>query len=585
MNQSPTVALRMLHVGSYNPRRRINTAAFAEFKEGIRAKGILQPVLVRRVENGPTPLEIIAGQRRYLAAKEVYGEDFQMPILLKQMSDSEAIEAATAENTDRENMSHVEEAEAAAMILARCKGDRVEAAKRMGWSAATLDSRLKLMACSDKVRAKLAAEEIGLGLAEMLAGLTHSKQDELLEEFVARGKIPSVEECKAQILALTKSLGSACFDKTQCGTCPQNSAQQRAMFGNIDDGHCLNAPCYDGKTEEALQAKVTELKDDFPRVEIARAGDNFRVIKLTPETVGDEQAQACRSCANFGAAVSALPNKLGQVAKNLCWDTVCNAQKAQEHQKAIADAAAASQQSTGEAQEKGDTEDDDGTTAPQDAGPVKRATVRGSKKAKPTPVRKAAAPTVVLTQVVKEFRDKLYRGVLYKELGTHPERNRQFVLALVYADCGSYFKGAGVQASLEKAGLVSTDQPHDIATALLTALSLPADRVANFLPNLGATAIESLSSAELRSLCIQCAPDWKQYFRLDSDAGRQFLGKLTKSEIAQLCDQLGISAAMGETFRSISGGLKDKFIEHVTNVKDFDYVGKIPAVLLPEAEK
>jgi len=589
MNQTPTVALRMLHVGSYNPRRRVNTPSFAEFKEGVRAKGILQPVLVRRVENGPTPLEIIAGQRRYLAAKEVFGEDFQMPYLLKQMTDSEAAEAATAENTDRENMNAVEEAEAAAMIVARCKGDRAEAAKRMGWSPATLDNRLKLMACSDAVRAKLAAEEISLGLAEMLAGLTHAKQDELLADFLGRSKMPTIDESKAEILALTKALESACFDKTECGTCPHNSAQQRAMFGNIDEGYCLNETCYDAKTKQALEAKVASLKEDYPRVEIAHHGDHFRVIKLTVEAVGEQQAQACRSCANFGAAVSALPNKLGQVARNLCWDSECNAQKTQAHQKALADAAAAAQQSSGEAAEDPDTDDDDDATPAAGTASVKRAAARGTtkpkKKQKAAPPKKAAVPTVTLSPVVKEFRDKLYRGVLYKELGTHPERNKQFVLALVYADCGSYFKGAGVQASLQKAGLVSTEQPHDIATALTTALSLPPDRVANFLPNLGATAIESLSSSELRSLCIQCAPDWKQYFRLDSDAGRQFLGKLTKSEIAALCDQLGITAAMGDTFRSIAGGLKDKFIEHVTNVKDFDYVGKIPQVLLPEAEK
>jgi len=587
MHETPTAPLRMFHVGSYNPRRRVNTAAFAQFKAGVKVKGILVPVLVRRVENGPTPLEIIAGQRRYLAAKEEFGEDYQLPYRLKQMSDSEAIEAATVENTEREDMSAVEEAEAAAMILARCKGDRAEAARRMGWSPATLDNRLKLMACSDKVREKLAAEEIALGLAEMLAGLTHTKQNELLNDFFASGKIPSVEECKAQILAYTKSLESACFDKTQCGTCPHNSAQQRAMFGNIDEGHCLNAPCYDNKTEAVLQAKLVELKDDFPRVEIARAGDNFRVIKLTAEAVGEVQAQACRSCANFGAAVSALPNKIGQVAKNLCWDTECNAQKAFAHQKALADAAEADK-TTGDGEQAGGT-DENGSAPASGTSSATKSTARDAKKAKkkPNPVstKKAPVATVVLSPVVKEFRDKLYRGVLYKELGTHPERNRQFVLALVYADCGSYFKGAGVQASLVKAGLVSADQPRDIATAMATALALPADRVANFLPNLGATAIESLSSAELRSLCIQCAPDWKQYFRLDSEAGRQFLGKLTKSEIAHLCDELGISAAMGETFRSISAGLKDKFIEHVTSVKDFDYVGKIPPVLLPEAEK
>lgn len=580
-----TLPLRDMFVGHYNPRTEVTQESILELAEAIKPTGINTPILVRRVEGRDKPWEIIAGQRRYLACMHLYGPDYQIPVLVKNLSDAEAEAASLSENVDREDMTPVMEAEGAARVLARAGGDRKEAARRLGWSASKLDDRLKLMSCSSAVRKALDRKVITIGLAEMLSGLTKEKQDELLAGFAAAGKYPTAEECKPQIMAMTKSLTVAIFDKIDCGACPNNSAQQRAMFGNIDEGYCLNAPCYDQKTETVLGAKVERLRETYQRVEIVRPGDNYRVIKLTPEAVGQEQAGACRTCANHGAAVSCLPNSIGRVTESLCWDAVCNAEKVAAHQKAIKDAEEA-------AQAAAQAEASDDEAADPAAGADQAGTPAGRKK--PAAKKPGAKPgagkttvTVTLTAGMQTFRDKLYRVVLYKELGVHPERNMQFVIALAYSGHGRYLSGDLVHTSMVKAKMVpeGLSAPHDLAAALKFTLGMPADRAAKLLPNLGATAIESLNPSELVSLCALCTPDWSKYFRLDSDEGRSFLGAMTKDMIAAICEEVGIAAAMGDTFRSIAGGKKDDFIKQVTSVQGFDYVGKIPRVLLPESAK
>jgi ParB family chromosome partitioning protein len=580
-----TLPLRDLFVGHYNPRTNLSQESIREMVEVIKPQGINTPILVRRVEGMEKPWEIVAGQRRFHACMLLYGPDFQIPVLVKNFTDAEAEVASLSENVDREDMTPVMEAEGAARVLARANGDRKEAARRLGWSSSKLDDRLKLMSCSSDVRKALDAKVITLGLAEMLSGLTKEKQDEVLAGFAASGKYPTAEECKPQIMAMTKSLNVAIFDKTECGSCPNNSAQQRAMFGNIEEGYCLNAACYDQKIETVLGAKVDRLRETYQRVEIVRPGDNYRVIKLLPEAVGQEQAGACRTCANHGAAVSCLPNSIGRVTESLCWDAVCNAEKVAAHQKALKDAEEAAQA----ASQANSTDTDPAAPAAQaeEGGKPGGRAKTTSKKPGAKPGAGKTAVTVTLTAGMQSFRDKLYRGVLYKELGVHPERNMHFVIALAYSGHGRYLSGALVHTTLQKAKMIpeGLSAPNDLAEALKFAMGMPADRAAKLLPNLGATAIESLTPQELVSLCALCTPDWSKYFRLDSDEGRTFLGAMTKDMIAAVCEEVGIAAAMGDTFRSIAGGKKDDFIKQVTGVQGFDYNGKIPRVLLPETAK
>jgi ParB family chromosome partitioning protein len=150
-----------------NPRKYFDAVEMAELEASIAEKGVIQPILVRPVKGG---YAVVAGERRVRAARKVLGDKYEIPVLVKEMTDAEADELALIENVSRANMSSTEEAVAAAKILGRCEGNRDEAAKRLGWTRKTLDKRLALMNCSPTVMDALDNRRILLGHAELLAG-------------------------------------------------------------------------------------------------------------------------------------------------------------------------------------------------------------------------------------------------------------------------------------------------------------------------------------------------------------------------------------------------------------------------------
>ena len=320
------IKIKNLNRGN-NPREYFDPKELADLTDSVREHGINQPILVRPIGDGL--YEIIAGERRYRAALAAHGEEYDMPVLIRDCTDSEARILANIENTLRADMSATEEARSAAVIVGEVKGDRDEAARLLSWSRSKLDSRLALMNCSDSVRTMLNERKIKLGHAELFASLSKENQDKILPALLERSL--SVPDLKALIEKAAAKLATAIFDKADCTACQHNSSVQRTMFEtSVTDGSCTNSTCYKAKTDAALENTKESLKDEYPVIRIVRAGDNFAQVKLRadgPAGVGEAQAEACRSCANFGAAVSALPERLGAVFKDQCFNTACNQEK------------------------------------------------------------------------------------------------------------------------------------------------------------------------------------------------------------------------------------------------------------------
>ena len=562
-------------VGPYNPRFGAPLGDLSELAGMIAAQGVLQAPKARAiVRDGRVMYEIPYARRRLAAAKQAGLSTF--PIELREFDDEEAVAMAMMENFGREAMTPAQEARAAARMLAEFNGDRAATAKRMGWSAATLDGRLKLMACSPKVLDALDANRIVLGIGELLAGLTKAKQDELLDALLAHKSMPSVEQFKAQVMTLTKNLGAAIFDTAECGSCVHNSAQQRAMFGSLDDGHCLNANCYDHKVEAVLQERTLELKEMFPMVRIARHGENFtvrRLVALGEGAVGETQAEACRSCANFGAAISALPDKLGKVSKNLCFSPTCNDEKIAAYRQ---------EQAAVKAQT---------TAAPAKPGPATKAAGEQprAQSAKPLCDAKTAPegktpPTVVLSAAVVEYRDALYRATIGKEVLKAPERGLALLLALGASHQMRAIDQAQVIAMLDK---FATDEGKKLsAVATLVerykqALTCNTEVLRRCAARIAAGSVVNLERRDLVALVKALQPDWKEHFTLNAE----FLGKLTKVEIMAVADELGITAQLGDKTKGLSNKKRDEIIAAVLAVEGFGYAGAIPRVLRPEAEQ
>lgn len=569
-------------VSKFNPRTKIDRLYIAFLAGSIQRLGIMQRPQARRIEqDGITKYELIFGQCRWLANTMNYGDDGFIDLDVVEMTDEEAMLAAQSENTVRAPMSAVEEAEGAAKLLATFNGDRDMVAKELGWARSKVDTMLKLMACSERVRQQLAesAAPLGkmpIGVAELLAGLPYEKQDHCLDDFVRRGGFPTIDALRAEIQQLSSQLNAAIFDKAECLQCPNNSAQQRAMFETgLDEGYCLNSSCYERKTEGELQRRCDELKDTYATIKIVRPGDNYAVVKLTAEGdagVGAEQAQACRSCSRFGAAVSAVPAKLGKVVGSLCFNLTCHSEKNRSYLASLAPDQPAQQQSATVSNE----------AAPPAAAP--KASKGQSGKAdgdqaspKPNKPEKAGAtePTVTLTNAVLDYRDQLYRTVIAKEIGSAPERGFAMLLALSVCHRLSAVPSEVMADVLRKHA--NGASVSGLGKNFESAMTLPLEKLSKFVSKMGAVCADNLTRDELVEMVKQLKPDWSLHFTLTAD----FLRVLTKTEIKAVARDVGLHKAIGATFDGLFAKKKDEIIDALTKVDGFNYVGALPGVLKP----
>jgi len=550
MQQQPTLALKDITV-STNPRTYFDAAEMEELTASVREKGVIQPVIVRTLADGGYAL--VAGGRRFRAAMTAHGEDYEIPVVVKEIDEIEAKQLAIIENIQRADMSPAEEAIAAAEQVGLCKGDRDEVARIFGWSRATLDKRLALMNCSQSVLEALSTRQILLGHAELLAALPKETRDKLLPVIIKEGK--PVAEVKKTIEQVSCSLSAAIFDKTDCAGCPHNSSTQGEMFGeSIGTGSCTNRACYNEKTEKQLESVASNLRDDYPAVRIVRAGDNHTRIQLAvegPKGVGEEQAKACHACQNYGAAVSGLPDSIGKVYKGQCFDTVCNmkmvakrlqAEKAASEPKAAPKAAAA-----------------------------------GKAAGKPGTAATSTNPSVTVvaeSDRIKAYRVALWRKALRREVGGDPALAQRYLVSIALAGqarCVDDSTLSGIWEKLTGEKISSGDIPG----AAKSVEVVDEAKLAHAITGITVSAIQGLDVHFLTRLCHHHSLDLNRHWKLC----KEFLELITKSEMMVVADELGIRAALGDDFKKVFGKSKAEVIDALLDVKGFDYAGKVPKVL------
>lgn len=245
------VPLARLRVWADNPRKTIDTAKLDELAKSVRAIGVQQPIVARPCGDG---LEVIAGQRRYLAAS-IAGLA-EVPCIVRALDDDQALEVAIAENAARADVSPIEEAESIEAYLR--KGRTVDqAADRFGRTPAWVERRVRLLSLTSDWRARVAADTCPLRHAELLAGLASAAQDTLHSRFANR-ELPAYYEFERAVQLSLHQLSEAPFpldDESypggSCDACPSRSDKQRDLFsGEVDsDASCLAPACWAAKVE------------------------------------------------------------------------------------------------------------------------------------------------------------------------------------------------------------------------------------------------------------------------------------------------------------------------------------------------
>jgi ParB family chromosome partitioning protein len=155
----------------YQPRSRMSEASLEDLRQSISEKGVLQPIIVRRKAGR---LELVAGERRLRAAK--LAEMVAIPAIIKQVSDSEALEIALIENLQREDLNPIDEAKAYKELIKRFNLTQEELARKIARERSTIANTLRLLNLPDDVRKGLEEGRITRGHARALLGLNDVKQ-------------------------------------------------------------------------------------------------------------------------------------------------------------------------------------------------------------------------------------------------------------------------------------------------------------------------------------------------------------------------------------------------------------------------
>lgn len=542
-----------------NPRTYFDPVEMAELEAGMRAAGrVLQPIIVRPIP-GSDLFEVVAGERRWRSAGNVFGENYDMPVVIEALSDDEAEAFATIENHHRAPMSHADEAHAAQRTLMRCKGDKDEAAAVLGWKPEVLGRRLALLTCTPSVLEALTHRKIQLGHAELLAGVPPDKQDSVLVGVIER-KVP-VGVLKEQLGRFARRLADAIFDTGQCSACPHNSAQQCGLFDeSLGEGFCQHPTHYDELTAQALDAKADGLREQYPVVRIVHASDAFTPLPVSADGalgVGPQQYAACQGCASFGCAVSALPGKLGDVTASLCFDAGCNARKISLWRKEQC-ASATDAQQTGAAP---------GSVAqPMDS--LAKAAAGKSAKCAPSANQ---IPQRVLTYRVGEWRRWVARSLV-----AHPQRNQHVLIALTrYGHAGDARSAEYGEAMHRMGAGWNCKHGCGLADHLTQAERLAPEHLERLVQCVAASAAYGVNERDLLALLKYLEVDEARHFQWS----KEFLELFTMSELESLANEVGLKKAMGSHFNAARASKKPEFIAALLKVPDFPYPGTVPAVM------
>lgn len=175
--------VEFLQRGKYQPRRDMDQEALQELAESIKAQGVMQPIVVRLLQDNQ--YEIIAGERRWRAT-QLAGLD-KIPAVVRDVSDEAAIAMALIENIQREDLNPVEEAVALKRLQDEFELTHQEVADAVGKSRTAVSNILRLLNLCTDVRLMLEHGDIEMGHARCLLSLSVEEQKNLARQIVAKG--------------------------------------------------------------------------------------------------------------------------------------------------------------------------------------------------------------------------------------------------------------------------------------------------------------------------------------------------------------------------------------------------------------
>jgi len=211
-----------LRPGKYQPRTRMDEASLAELAASIKARGVIQPVVVRSV--GAAQYEILAGERRWRAARMAGLQT--VPAVVRDVPDEAALGIGLIENIQREDLNPLEEASGLKRLIDEFHLTHEQVAGAIGRSRAGVTNLLRLLELAPAVQAMLSDGRIDMGHARALLALSKPRQVEVAGQIAARGL--SVREAERLVQHATQA-------PAQARTPPRLDADSRRLQEELSE--------------------------------------------------------------------------------------------------------------------------------------------------------------------------------------------------------------------------------------------------------------------------------------------------------------------------------------------------------------
>jgi len=183
-DQLAELPIEQLQRGVYQPRSQMDEESLQELANSIQAQGILQPILVRPLENKTDSYEIIAGERRWRASQIAQLDT--VPVIIRNIPDEVTLAVALIENIQRENLNPIEEAVGLHRLMEEFELTHQQVADHVGRSRSAVTNLLRLLSLEERVKDMLFAGELEMGHARALLSLSKDQQFNLAKTVVQK---------------------------------------------------------------------------------------------------------------------------------------------------------------------------------------------------------------------------------------------------------------------------------------------------------------------------------------------------------------------------------------------------------------
>jgi ParB family transcriptional regulator, chromosome partitioning protein len=243
-----TVAVNQLRPGKYQPRTHMDQASLESLADSIKAQGIMQPIVVRKIAQDQ--YEIIAGERRWRASQ--LAGLAEVPVIVRDIPDEAALAMALIENIQRENLNPIEEANGIKRLIEEFEMTHEAAAQAVGRSRSAVTNLLRLQNLHANVQDMLMQSKLDMGHARALLGLDGANQllaaekivqnnlsvrdaEQLVKEFSA-GKVAATKKVEKDrdVMGLQEELSQALGAVVIIDAAKNGSGSLKIRYSNLD---------------------------------------------------------------------------------------------------------------------------------------------------------------------------------------------------------------------------------------------------------------------------------------------------------------------------------------------------------------